>query len=302
MTLKVFWVFLCLKVKGAAIACLGKPTYLRIHGEIKRRDETDASRAADPQTSRVMNGFMFGKQKKVPAAGSPECEPEVCDHPAGKIKARSNKRTTSDGRKVGEDWFTCTKCCARWERLPIPTANPAVETSEAEKGHPKGAGKGKGKTKRPLRDHELPTNLRLWKANLEANGLKEVEFGKYKGKTFSDAREDRQYTNWLMKEAMTSISPSPQLADLAAWMQAYDRMEVECEMEMYRFFEHEDLTAPTVPPPVPPPPPPPTRTQAPAEEYRVASDLEEDMSYDEQENDYFRETDFLRVEVSDEEF
>ena len=267
MVYKIQYVYMCFRMKSATIAVIGKPGYLRIHGEIKKQDEKKDSVG---QEGRILGSDRFGRRLAVPSRGDPEVDPAVCPHLDEYIKIRSNRRVKEDGTIVGGDWFTCVKCKERWERLPIPTTKEGAQP------------------KAPPPDHHLPLDMKLWKANLEAVGLSTVKFGKYKGKNKSYhwvRMNDHGYCLWLMETAKTDPNPSKELKDIAGWLYSYDKMEDEVSRTT-PVSRPRPTTAGSMPKAKAPPPPPPRTNPYAAptgpasssgpEEFRVHSEFEEE--------------------------
>ena len=221
MVIKISWIFMALKMKTACTAVLGKDNYLRLHQDAKRSQKKPGE---EEDYSRVINGQILGKELDKKGNGIPDVDPSVCDNPTTAIKARSNKRKDpKTGEIKGQDWFTCVKCQTRWERLPGP-----------EKGASTGS-------------KDQDPNL-FQKTNQEM-GDELINFGKYQGQlTYLQIyQEDRQYVDWVMATHETERS-SPQLSRFAAWINQYEALKAEEELNQ--------------------------------DEYRVDSDLERDMDQD----------------------
>ena len=190
--IKVMWVFRSLEHKMQVQAVLGKAVYQRLYQEAKSTKERTTE-----DYSRVINGEIMGK-KLEPAKGTPDTDPAVCIHPTTYLAKRSNTRWDyKNNKQVGQNWFTCTKCLSRWERLPYK---------------------------------EVSQKADAWRATHQEKGQTIVNFGRYKDQntTFEEIwMNDQQYANWVVSTADSETHPGEQLKELAAWFTQAQCLETE---------------------------------------------------------------------------
>ena len=87
-------------------------TYKRVFGLMTKRTADKPKQVI----TRVLDNQIVGAPLDKPAAGTPEVDPAICDHPANRMKGRSN---LDEKKGKGMKWWTCDKCKQRWERLDL---------------------------------------------------------------------------------------------------------------------------------------------------------------------------------------
>ena len=171
MVMKILMVFKVVDTKNKAKAVLGQDAYLRVFQQSKGSEEEKK------KFTKIINGEVVGKELPSSKSASSEAtmEPEMCPHPAKKMVRRGNKNS---------QWWTCTQCMTRWERLPLESLEPKAATTK---------------------DTDL------------------VTFGQYEGKTYLEVFQDPTHAQYVLMTAEQDPKASPAVKRLARYLVEKER-------------------------------------------------------------------------------
>ena len=87
MVLKVQMILFYTFQKSRLVTILGRDAFLRVFGSVKKA----AVNTAQEKIFRVINGEIMGKKLDKPGEGTPQVDPEMCQHPQDQVIRKSNK-------------------------------------------------------------------------------------------------------------------------------------------------------------------------------------------------------------------